>query len=125
MLTHCPPSGLCLPVVYDHCRDGDTIVVRIPGSAFTWAVRLLDCWCPEKDTTIGLAATTFAKEVLSASDPNDLRLYVPLPTGVNILRSLSFDRIIGVLFVGPTQSLNSMLIQHSLASSVKNGELGL
>ena len=110
--------------MYERCRDGDTIVVRIPGSAFTWAVRLLDCWCQEKTTAIGLAATRFAEEVLAASDEADLRLYIPLPTGENILRSLSFDRILGVLFVGPSQTLNAMLVQHSLASTTKHGELG-
>jgi len=110
-----------LPVVYDHCRDGDTVVVRIPGSAFTWAVRLLDCWCPEKDTTIGLAAKRYAEETLEQSN---VALYVPLPTGENILRSLSFDRIVGVLFISPTETLNTKLIGQGLASSTKNGELG-
>ena len=107
--------------MYDRCRDGDTIVVRIPGSAFTWAVRLLDCWCPEKDTTIGLAAKKYAEETLAHTD---LALYVPLPTGENILRSLSFDRIVGVLFINSVETLNTKLIEQGLASSTKNGELG-
>ena len=121
---NCPPLGICLPVTYHGIRDGDTVTVQVPGSAFIWAVRLLDCWCEEVKTEAGLKAKIYSRDVLEKTDPQDLKLWIPLPTGRNILQSLSFDRILGVIYIGPTQTLNQMLINMRLATSTKTGKLG-
>ena len=128
----CPGTGLCLPVTYDHCRDGDTVVVRIPGSVFTWAIRLKDCWCPPLSTLEGYEATQLAEKLLVQADPTVLRLFIPAPTSSNVLKDLlSFDRIIGYIFISehdnteyPFVTLNEALVMAGKASSSKNGELG-
>ena len=110
---------------YDRCRDGDTIVVRVNGSAFTWAVRLIDCWCPELRAPKGYAAKKYVEEILQQIDPSELRLFIPAPSSANLLRELlSFDRVLGHIFISPTQSLNELLVQFGYASSTKTGELG-
>jgi hypothetical protein len=85
---------------------------------------------------LGYAALEFAKDVCAAADPGDLRWFVPFPDvvpdadgggaldGVNVLRRLTFDRVPGFLYVGPTKTLNRMLVEKGLASSSKGGELG-
>jgi len=123
--TRCPPAGLTIPVTYERARDGDTIEVRIRGSAFVWAVRLLDCWVPELRTEVGQQARDFVVDVLHRLDPIDLRLFIPAPETSNVLRDVfSFDRVLGYLYVSSSTTLNQMLVQRGLASSRKGGELG-
>lgn len=133
----CPPFGLSLPVELVEIRDGDTIVVRLRGMALVWAVRLVDCWCPElhrgasASRQLGERASEYARQVLQ-DGPNagDLRWFIPLPEieqgtrNVNLLSWLTFDRIPGYLFVGPDQTLNRLLVLAGLASSTKGGPLG-
>jgi len=119
----CPAEGITIPVVYDRCRDGDTVVVRVTG-AFAWAIRLKDTWCVEGHTPIGKLATAYSASVLSEMDPTDLTLHIPLPRGENLLKSLSFDRLIGYLFVDENTTLNELLVLESLASTTKGGVLG-
>lgn len=122
----CPPEGICLPVAYDHCRDGDTVVVKIPGSAFTWAVRLMDTWCPEKYTQQGYQARRFAEMTMERADPAGVRLFIPLPSSTNLLRDLlSFDRVLGYIFLDDKHTLNDLLVQRKHASSTKGGDLGV
>jgi len=124
-----PPLGICVPVVLESVRDADTVVLRIPGSAFVWAVRLLNVWAPEKnrgteeDRRIAHEGKRWLQEKLESADPAQLRLFVELPESQNMLASLSFDRVIGTLYVGD-QPINETLVQLGFASSTKKGQLG-
>lgn len=92
-----------------------------------WAVRLLDCWCPEMREEGGPEANDFTNEVLANAD--ELYWHVPFSEdinidGMNILKLPTFDRLLGYLYVGPTQTLNRMLVERGLASTTKHGKLG-
>lgn len=107
----CPPVGLCLPVEYRRCRDGDTVEVSLHQSRWVWAVRLLDCWCPESRDPGGPEATAFAVTVLE--DCDDLRLFVPFDPERRIqnpLQLFTFDRVLGYLYVTSTRTLNQMIV---------------
>jgi len=119
--------------VLHRTRDGDTPEVKLPGGALVWAIRLLNCWCPElhRGTTeqkeIGRLAWVYANNVLEKSD--DLYWHIPFSKdinvdGLNILQLATFDRLLGYLYVGTSQTLNQMLVDKGLASTTKNGELG-
>jgi endonuclease YncB( thermonuclease family) len=116
-----------VPVEFIRVRDADTVEVRLPASPFTWAVRLLDVWAPElhrgDDQALARRGARWLGDYLAACD--DLRLYVPLPVGDNLLKSLSFDRVVGVIYVGPHgQTMNELVIRSGFASSTKGGPLG-
>ena len=114
-----PPIGLHIPVRYSRCRDGDTVEVSTRHSVRVWAIRLLDCWCAESNTEEGRGAKEFAESVLENCE--DLTLFVPLTdVGPNLLRDLlSFDRMLGVLWVSETQTLNDMLVEAGYATREK------
>ena len=134
----CPPFGVSLPVRLVEIRDGDTIVVTLRQTeGLVWAVRLIDCWCPElhrgarASQQIARDASEYVRQVLvDGPSAGDLRWFIPLPEiehgtrNVNLLSWLSFDRIPGYLFVGPDATLNRLLVQAGLASSTKGGPLG-
>lgn len=117
-----PPSGLCLPVRYHRCRDGDTVEVSLPQSSYIHPVRLIDCWCPEKNEEGYLEAKEFAENILENCE--DLYLFIPLDSpGLNLQKALlSFDRVLGELWVSPTQTLNQMLVEAGYAQ-VRKGSL--
>ena len=105
-----PRVGICLPVRYSRCRDGDTIEVTLPYSALVHAIRLVDCWCPEMGEPGGIEAKEFAESVLSNAE--DLRAFFVIPQGTTSLSKLfSFGRVVGELWVSETQTLNDMLIE--------------
>lgn len=113
-----PRVGLCIPVRYSRCRDGDTVEVSLPQSAYVWAIRLLDCWCPELNKPGGREAKEFAESVLE--DCEDLFLFLPIVSPItNIAKILSFDRLVGELWVSPTQTLNEMLVEAGYATRAK------
>lgn len=113
-----PPAGICVPVRYLRCRDGDTVEVSLPHSALIHAVRLVDCWCPELRQPGGPEAKEFAESVLE--DCEELFLFVPLPPNmVNIARLFSFDRVVGQLWINQTQTLNEMLVAAGHATRMK------
>jgi len=114
-----PPVGICIPVRYVRCRDGDTVEVSLPKSEYVYAVRLADCWCPEMREEGGVAAKEFAESVLDNTE--SLHLFIPLDgVGVNILAALTtFDRVVGELWVSSTKTLNEMLIEAGYASREK------
>lgn len=133
----CPQFGFgTFPVRLLEIRDGDTVVVQVHGTAFAWAIRLADCWCKElnrgteQEKKIGRAAKEFVRQTLSGADEGDLRLWIPLPEPkkhdqpINLLDYVTFDRIPAYLFVGPTKTINRMLVEARLASTTKDGELG-
>lgn len=123
----CPPLGLCLPAQFVRARDADTIEWRVPGSAFVFASRLIDCWAPEKDggnqftRAIARQGTEFTT---AACAGRELRVYIPLPKGPQPLKSLTFDRIPSYVFVDDDTTLNVLLIENKFASTTKGGELG-
>jgi len=114
-----PPVGICVPVRYERCRDGDTVEVTLPKSDYIYAVRLADCWCPELREDCGIEAKEFAESVLE--DAERVHLFVPLDgVNTNVLAALTtFDRIVGVLWVSPTKSLNEMLVEAGYATREK------
>lgn len=103
-------------------RDGDTIVVRVPNSSREWAVRLKDTWCPELSEPMGKKAKEYAEKAIN--DSKFLALQLPLPEGVNPLKSLSFDRLVGYVFISPTMTLNELMVYTGHASTIKKGPLG-
>jgi endonuclease YncB( thermonuclease family) len=123
-----------VPCTPSHVRDGDTVVVHVRNHPWEWAIRLIDCWCPElrrgskESRVIGKKAKEFAEDVLSKADEGDLRWFVPFSNlteeNMNVIGHFSFDRVPGYLYVGPTQTLNRMLVEAGLASTTKEGPLG-
>ncbi|MCP4571439.1 MAG: hypothetical protein GY838_03735 [bacterium] len=105
-----PPLGLCVPVEFRRCRDGDTPVVSFRGSTREFAVRLIGVDCPERNTPEGKEAHAFCQDVLEGAER--LVLYVPRPPNCDnlIARLLSFDRILGFLYVDTGHAVNDMLL---------------
>lgn len=119
-----PPLGVCLPVRAHSVRDGDTVVVLLGERQL--AVRLKDCWAPERNRPGGHDATMFVHDVLTKADEGDLRLWIPLGGEIkdwDAFNIISFDRLVAHVFVG-SQTLSEMVVKRGLASSVKGGELG-
>lgn len=122
-----PTLGLCLPVSVLKVRDGDTVLVRFPQSEREWAVRLLDCWCPELSSADqrqqAAAAKEFLWEVLTTGD-GDLLLHIPPPESGNLLKDLvTFDRLLGYLWRGDI-CVNQLMVAKGYASTRKGGALG-
>lgn len=121
-----PPLGICIPVEYEKCRDGDTVEVRSRLGG-TVAVRLKDIDCPELRTQAGRDAKNFLESLLEKND-EPLALWLPLlddrGDGMldikDILRQMSFDRVPGVLFIG-TEDVSGVLIRHGHGVSSARG----
>jgi len=126
----CPPFGICVPVEPLRVRDADTLEVRVAGGSLAWAVRLVDVWAPElrRGDADSRDLAREAKRWLErfvADHADDLRLHVALPTDRNILKALTFDRVVGTLYVGADgDSVNRQLVARGFASSTKGGALG-
>ena len=111
-----PPHGVCLPVHYVSSRDGDTILVSLGSDGgLVWPIRLDSINCPEKRHPGGFEAHDFVIRMLSDAD---LSVWVDAPKRKNILRSLSFDRIIGDLFVEGKGWLTDLLVEAGHAKRV-------
>lgn len=98
----------------------------MPGSAFVWAIRLIDVWAQElrgKDRESAFRAMEWLDGFLRSVDPADLFVHIPPPKGENLLRSLTFDRIPGYLWAGDTL-VNDLIVERGYASSVKGGAIG-
>lgn len=120
-----PPFGICLPCKLHHVRDGDTIVVRLRSGGFTWAVRMLDCWCTDdRKSPLYEAAKTVAREqAQEASDEGRLALFVPIDRlPENPLAALTFDRVLGQLFVSTEKTIADVLVEMGLAGRKKGDE---
>lgn len=126
--------GITVPVELVDVRDGDTVEVKLRGSHYVWAIRLRDCWAPElhkgpiEHRALARKAKEIAREILTGADPGDLRLFIPWPAAsegpINLLGLATFDRVVGFIYVGPSQTLNRMLVNMGLASTTKEGPLG-
>lgn len=124
-----PPFGLVVPCVLESIRDADSVVVRIPGSAINWALRLCDVWAPELrsrnqlEREIAHKGKRWLQEKLEDTDPAILAVQIPLPKGANILASLTFDRVPAYLWAGD-ELINETIVRLGYASSKKGGPLG-
>lgn len=114
-----PPTGLCLKVVASSVTDGDTVAVKLPGSANVWKVRLLDCWAPELNTEAGKQAKAFLKMFLSKQ--NNLHLWIPAPEKPgNLLHALTtFDRLLGHIFVDDRTTVSEVMVEAGHARKTK------
>ena len=113
-----PPHGICLPVEYRRCRDGDTIVVSLIGSSRVWNIRLIDCWCQELHEPGGREAKQYAEKLLTLC--SDLSVFIPaLHDTHNLLANITFDRIPGHLFVTHNRTLSEMMVAGGHATKEK------
>lgn len=124
-----PPLGLTVRALYVKARDADTIEVRLQGSAFIFAIRLIDTWSPETDgKDAGLKA--IARKGKEFTDQrcksnNLLTVFIPLRSSEYPLKSLTFDRIPAWVYIADEEvTLNEQLVAEGLASSTKSGKLG-
>lgn len=108
-------TGLFAPVELERVRDGDTVVVRT--GSLSWAIRLIDCWVPERGETARKAAS-FTYNWCSAN--KELIVHIPWPSGKsdNVLSYLTFDRIPGHLYANG-ESLAEALVERGLAGKTK------
>ncbi len=113
-----PRHGLCLPCVYRHCQDGNTVFVSRQGSTQEWAIRLINCWAPDIYTAAGCDAKAFAESIL---EDVELTVYIPAPGEVeNLLRNVvPFDRLLGWIFVDTENTLNQMMVLAGHATESK------
>lgn len=122
-----PPFGICLPCRYRRCRDGDTVEITVTG-AYLWAIRLEDCWAPEKHTDAGKAAAAFARHVLE--NTTDLTVWVKLSPEIeakvrsgqplNLLKEVAtFDRLVGHLYIDGDTTLSEMMVRAGHATVTK------
>ena len=112
-----PPLGVCLPCRLVGFRDGDTVVVSSLTGAH-WAIRLINCWAPDRGEPGYDESNAHAEELLAAS--SQLHVYVPAPEdvykivqsggGVNLLKAVTFDRVLGWLFLAPDLTLNEAMV---------------
>lgn len=106
-----PEFGLCLPCRVRRCRDADTIEVSLPGSDRVWAIRLEGIDAPELRTAAGKAAKAWVEAVLDEA-ADDLAVWIPAPKDATRLLKglLTFDRIVGDVWVGTERRLSRMLV---------------
>lgn len=123
------PYGLYLPVAFHRARDPDTIEVKLPGSAFVWALRLIHCWAPE--TKSPRAADRDLCERGRAWLTNRCAGATYLDVAILFrglqqpLKALTFDRIPAHVYLpGDPVSLSQQVVAAGFASSRKGGKLG-
>jgi len=91
-----PIFGITLPVAFRRVRDGDTIVVAL-ASPLEFPVRLRNVDCPELPTPEGRHAAAYVRQRLAKA--KSLVLCLGLPDASNLFGGLSFDRVVGDLWV--------------------------
>jgi endonuclease YncB( thermonuclease family) len=120
-----PPYGLCLPCTFVRARDGDTVEVRLRDAGFTWAVRMLDCWVTDnRESPLWRAAKDLVeREAQEASDEGRLAVFLPIfNLPANPLSALTFDRVLGHVFISSDTTLAELLVRRGLAGRTKQGE---
>ena len=112
-----PPYGICLPCTWVRNRDGDTICVRL-RTGQECAVRLIDCWAPERGTPDGERAAAHLNDLMDHND-QPVSLFVPLAKDTDkdgivsvteLIKSLSFDRLVGRVFIG-TEDVSVLMVK--------------
>jgi len=110
-----PEFGLCLPCRVRRCRDADTIEISLPGSDRVWAIRLAGIDAPERNTEAGKRAKAWVEGVLEEA-ADQLAVWIPAPKkATHLLAELTFDRIVGDIWVGTERRLSQMLLAAGLA----------
>lgn len=56
---------------------------------------------------------------LNIAAGNELRLFLPAPTGRQLLKALTFDRLVGWIYLDPLRTLNEELIKAGHATREK------
>lgn len=125
-----PPIGLTLRMEFVRARDGDTLEARVHGSAFVFAIRLIDVWAPELDSSdarlkrVAAAGRDFVTQRCKGGDSN-LTVFVPFKGTEQPLKALTFDRVPAWVYVGDERvTLNEQLVKAGYASAAKGGRLG-
>lgn len=125
-----PPYGLCLPCTIERVVDGDTVVVTVSG-VYHWAIRLFNCWADESrgphKTDKGVDAKRFAERLVEQAKPDETAIEIPgevlaqavTSDGINLLKILTFDRVVAVVWLDRKRSLNDVLIQTGHATREK------
>jgi hypothetical protein len=136
-----PESGFTAEVNFLRVRDGDTIEFVGIATSLRFAIRLIDCWCYETDDsdeslrTIALEAKREA-EALCKLAGSELAITIPFDSDyfrfiraqgryLNPFDLSTFDRIPGYVWIDQKTTLNQRLVEMKLASSTKEGELGI
>lgn len=124
-----PEPGLCVDAICDRERDADTIEAHVPGSAYVFALRLIDTWSPEtddKDVNDRRIAREGKAFVHAKCVGQSIRVYIPFTGGSREpLKALTFDRVPAWVWVeGDRDSLNKIVVERGFASTTKAGKLG-
>lgn len=122
---HLPPYGLCLSATLVHVRDGDTIVVRVREGGFEWAVRMADCWVTDDRASLTWrnAYDVAKRAAQEASDAGTLSVFLPIESlPNNLLSGVSFDRVIGYVFVDSQTTIGELLVRMGLAGRTRKDE---
>ncbi len=124
-----PPIGLTLRMEFVRARDGDTIEARVHGSAFVFAIRLIDVWAPELDSkdahlkSVAANGRDFITDRCKGGD--HLTVFVPFKSTEQPLKALTFDRVPAWVYIGDDSvTLNEQIVSEGFASSTKGGNLG-
>ena len=114
-----PPVGICLPCTVTRVIDGDTVEVTLPGSQRPLAIRLLDCWAPERKTPRGDLAKVYAEDVIEEAE--ETHLFVPAPEDCRHLLAdlFSFGRLLGHIFIGASETLSERMVRTGHAKREK------
>lgn len=103
-------------------RDADTVEVEL-RTGQKCAIRLIECWAPEKRTHEGLNALHWLD---ARCEENADKFYVHIPPVrdtnhdgvidiIDLLRTRSFDRVPGRFYIGK-EDASELLVQHNLAT---------
>jgi len=118
-----PPYGLCWPVKYQRCVDGDTIAVSLFGGDIETHIRLLDCWCDDKaPVEQQRAAKQYAEKLMEqcVRPVVWVPLDMPIDKPVNVLRLItSMSRLLGHVFVSESTTLSECMVAAGHATKEK------
>lgn len=124
-----PAVGLTVDAQFVRARDGDTIEVQAKGSAFKFAIRLINVWAPEldsKDAHLKSVAADGRDFITARCKGGDhLTVFVPFKNTEYPLKALTFDRVPAWVYVGEDNvTLNEQIVNEGFASRTKGGNLG-
>lgn len=117
--TKCPPLGATVRAKIERVIDGDTVVVTVRD--ITAAVRLLDCWAPERGTEAGKAAREAMEAIASPGTP--CRVSIPTGDANDLGDILTFGRVLGQIWLASDldMSLGAHMVALGHATREKQG----
>lgn len=96
--------------------DGDTLDVEV---SYSFRVRLLDCWAPEKHGDSKAEGMASMRNLIKLAAGKDC--VVEIPMGKDVKKSLSLDRMLGRVWVnGQESDLSSQQVEGGFATSKKD-----